>query len=470
MKLWKLTTFYTVSLLIFSGCALGTPSPKEEMLIDTTLPVVTLTEHGTFVDMKAIGFEWKSVKDPRVQGIYVYKATPDEEKGLGSLEHYKTIKGRFSTHYIDFDVKPSTTYRYSFKTFSADAESKESKVVTVASQKVLDSVSWIHSETGMPRTAKIIWRPHSNEIVESYILERSTLENEDWKELDEIEGRLNAEYIDKELKDNYVYKYRLRAKTYNDIISSPSDVVKVITKALPLSIDNIQATNNLPKKIKVTWSPSTAKDFELYNVYRAENMDGTYTLVATLHNPIFEDEAIEKDGQSYFYRVSAVDKDGLESEHDTLSIQGMSLIKLNPPAIFNATLVDNKIEIVWGRVDPRTRSYIIRRTQQKGWFDKTVEEYKNITNKRFVDNRIIDNATYTYMIYAVDENGIVSNPSIEINLTTKESDKIVDAAQAPVDTAQSPVDANPNAAKVTMPRNDTAAVVAPIEDLDMSGL
>lgn len=463
MKLWKLTAFYTVSILIISGCGLGSPSPKEETVIDSTLPVITLSKHGTFVDMKAIGFEWKSIKDPRVQGVYVYKATPDEEKGLGSVEYYKTLEGRFSTHYIDSDVKPNQTYRYSFKTFSKDAESKESKLITIASRKTLGSVSWIHSEMGMPRTAKIIWRPHVNEIVESYIVERNTLEDEEWDELAEVEGRLNAEYIDKDLKDNYVYRYRIRAKTYNDIVSTPSDIVKVITKALPLGVSNIQATNNLPKMIKVTWTPSTAKDFNLYNVYRAEKIDGDYKLVATLHNPVYEDKDIKKDGKSYFYRVSVVDTDGLESEYDSISMQGISLQKLNAPVIFNASLENHKIEIVWGRSDSRTRSYIIRRTQQKGWFEKTVEEYKNLTNKRFIDNRIIDNATYTYVIYAVDENGIVSKPSVEINLTTKESDKIVDAAQAPVN-------ANPNATKTTSNRNEVSGVVAPTEELDMSGL
>ncbi len=461
MNLWKVTTFYTVSILIFSGCISSTPTPKEETTIDSTLPVLTLTKHGTFVDMKAIGFEWKSITDPRVEGIYVYKASPDKEKGLGNVEYFKTLKGRFSTHYIDSDVVPNTTYRYSFKTFSKDAESKESKVITISSKKILDSVSWIHSETGMPRTAKIIWRPHSNEIVESYILERNTLEDEEWEELAEIDGRLSAEYIDENLKDNYVYKYRLRAKTYNDIISSPSATVKVITKALPMGVSGIVATTNLPKKIKVTWDASSAKDFDLYYVYRAKKIDGKYELVATLHNPVFEDENIQEDGKSYFYRVSVVDKDGLESEHEAVSVQGMSLIKLHPPAVFNASLDANKIEIVWGRTDPRTRSYIIRRTQQKGWFDKTVEEYKNLTDKRFVDNHIVDNATYTYVIYAVDENGIVSKPSIEINLKTKESDTVIDAQKAPVDE-------NPNANKVS--QKNTSGVVTATEDLDMSGL
>ncbi len=462
MNLYKSIILYTVSILLFSGCV-RSPSPKEETAIDATLPIVTLTQHGTVVDMTAIGFEWKSITDPRVQGIYIYKASPDGDKGLGSLEYYTTIKGRFSTHYVDSDVQPSSTYHYAFKTFSKDAEGKSSKLIIVTSKKVLESVSWIHAQTGMPRSAKIIWRPHNNEIVESYIIERSTLEDEDWEKLATVEGRLSAEYIDQDLKDNYVYKYRIRAKTYNGIISSPSATVKVVTKALPLGVSNIQASNNLAKKIKVTWSPTTAKDFDLYYVYRAAKLDGQYKLVATLHNPVYMDEDIKQDGKSYFYRVSVVDKDGLESEHDAVSVQGMSLVKLNPPAVFNASLDGNKIEIVWGRSDPRTKSYIIRRTQKQGWFDKKVEEYKNLTQRRFIDNRIVDNATYTYVIYAVDANGIVSEPSIEIKLKTKESDKLIDAEQTPVD-------ANPNAGKVSSQQSTTSSVVAPTEDLDMSGL
>ena len=462
MNIYKSILLFAASMLLFSGCA-GSPKPKEETTIDATLPVVTLTQHGVVVDMKAIGFEWKSITDPRVQGIYIYKASPDGEKGLGSLEYYTTIKGRFSTHYIDSDVEPSSTYNYSFKTFSKDAEGKASKLIVVTSKKVLASVSWIHAQTGMPRSAKIIWRPHNNEIVESYIIERSTLEDEEWEELASVEGRLSAEYIDRDLKDNYVYKYRIRAKTYNGIVSTPSAVVKVVTKALPLGVTNIQASNNLAKKIKVTWNPSKAKDFDLYYVYRAAKLDGAYKLVATLHNPVYVDEDIKKDGESHFYRVSVVDKDGLESEHDAVSVQGMSLIKLNPPAIFNASLDGNKIEIVWGRSDPRTKSYIIRRTQKQGWFDTKVEEYKNLTKTHFIDDRIVDNATYTYVIYAVDKNGIVSKPSIEIKLKTKESDKIIDPQQAPVD-------ANPNAGKVVSHQSSGSSVVAPTEDLDMSGL
>ena len=71
MKLWTLSTFCAASLLVLSGCGGVTPKPKEEVVIDSTLPMVTLTKNGTVVDMKAIAFEWKSITDHRVKGIYI---------------------------------------------------------------------------------------------------------------------------------------------------------------------------------------------------------------------------------------------------------------------------------------------------------------------------------------------------------------------------------------------------------------
>ncbi|MCD6433890.1 MAG: hypothetical protein J7L21_07595, partial [Sulfurimonas sp.] len=77
MKLWTLSTLCTVSLLIFSGCTATTPTPKKEAVVDSTLPIVELTQNGIFVDMNAVAFEWKSIKDPRVKGLYIYKQIAD---------------------------------------------------------------------------------------------------------------------------------------------------------------------------------------------------------------------------------------------------------------------------------------------------------------------------------------------------------------------------------------------------------
>jgi len=459
MKLWTLSTFCAASLLVLSGCGGATPKPKEEVVIDATLPMVTLTKNGTVVDMNAIAFEWKSITDPRVKGIYIYKKNSDTKETKGELAYYKTIESRFTTHYVDINVVPDTKYSYAFKTFAKESEGVQSRVIVLNSLPVLESVSWIHSITDMPRSAKVIWRPHSNQKVKSYIIERKTLEDEKWSKLAVVEGRLNAEYIDLDLKDNFVYNYRVRVYTYDDITSSPSQIVKVITKALPKGISEITTTKNLPKKIKINWEKSKAKDFNLYYVYRSESVDGSYDLIATLHNNKLEDK-IDEDGKSYFYRVSVVDKDGLESKHEKLSIQGMTLPKPETPDVVKAKEIGKNIEITWSSADSRIKTFTVIKTHKKSWVDKVTEDFEGVKGKKFVDKEILPDSEYTYVIYGVDKYGIKSEPSIEIKIKTKESDKIIPAKKEAI--KEEIVDA-PVQEEV-----ETKETISPVQDLDLN--
>lgn len=415
MKFWILTTFYAVSILIFSGCG-AAPKPQKEPLIDSTLPKVVLTEHGVVIDSNAVAFEWKPIIDQRVEGIFVYKVLLGVNKK--DVDYYDTIKNRFVTHYVDSDITPDTKYAYYFKTYTDEAESISSKTTVLNSLPIIDSVSWIHSVQNMPRSAKIIWRPHTNEKVKAYIIERRTLQEAAWEEIARVGKRLSAEYIDEDLKDKYVYKYRVRALTYDDMISTPSQIVKVVTKALPKEVANITASRDLPKKIVIKWDATKTKDFSHYNLYRSQSSDSAYDVVAKLKNNYYTDE-INEDAKQYFYRVSVVDKDELESKHDTSSIQGLTLSKPNAPSLVEVKYENNKVKIVWNKVDPRTRTYTLSKRHKNGWFDEVLEDYESITSQSYIDNKIEPNQTYYYKIYAVDKNDIKSKPSIEVKFTSE---------------------------------------------------
>ena len=461
MKLWTLSTFCAASLLIFSGCVGSTPTPKEEIVIDESYPVVTLTKNGIIPDMTSIAFEWESIKDPRIEGIYIYKSYPDDQAQQGELKYYKTINSRFQTHFLDKDIKPATQYTYAFKTFSKDAEGKQSRVIVVNSLPVLKSVSWVYSITDMPRVAKIIWRPHANQKVKSYIIERKTLEKDEWEELATIDGRLNAEYIDTDLKDDYVYKYRIRVVTYDGLVSAPSEEVKVVTKALPKGVKDIRATRDLPKMIKIDWEKSMIKDFDHYNLYRSDELDGSYELIATLFNPTFTDK-IEEDGKSYFYRVSVLDKDGLESKYKKISIQGTTLVKPATPGVVQAKLINNsKVELKWSSKDPRVKSFTVTKTEQEGWLNSVSQDIEGITGNKFMDLEIKPDTKYTYVVYGVDANGIKSEPSIEVELKTQESQQLVEVKES----------APQKEVKVTQTTKEVSTeTVAPVDDLDLNGL
>jgi len=462
MKLLTLTTSLTLFLLILSGCG-GTPTPAapESVVVDKSLPVVQLTRNGKIVGMKSVAFEWSSIQNTDVKGIYVYKKSPQLE-GVSKLEYYTTINSRFHTHYLDSNVEPDTLYTYTFKTFSEKGEGRESREIVVNTLPVLASVSWIHSITGMPRVAKIIWRPHSNQQVKAYEMERKTLKENKWEKIGTIQGRLNAEFIDEELNDNFVYMYRLRAITYDGITSTPSKIVKVVTKALPIGITNIKASRNIANRIELSWNASKEKDFTRYYLYRAEKIDGNYILIAKLHNNKFSDK-VDENGKSYFYRVSAVDKDGLESIYDKISIQGMTLGQPAAPAVVQAKLQKNKIVIKWSKTDPRSVSYIVTKKHKKGWFDEIVEDFDGIRGTEFIDKKIEPNSTYTYTIFSLDKYSIKSKASVKVTIVTPESTDII-ASPSEVESI-APVNA-PVVSKTVVAED----IIAPSEDLDLSGL
>ncbi len=389
MKLWILNTFCAASLLILSGCT-AKPVPNKEAVIDSTLPIIELTKNGVIVDTNAVAFEWGSITDQRVKGIYIYKQSP--ESAENKLDYYDTIGSRFATHYTDTNILPDTRYKYAFKTFSKEAESKQSKSRVLNSLPVIDSVAWIQSIQDMPRSAKIIWRPHTNQKVKTYIIERKSIEDDDWIQIATVEGRLNAEFIDMDLKDKFTYKYRVRVLTFDDITSVPSQIVKVVTKALPAAVTDITATKDLPKKIDLLWAKSKTPDFSHYNVYRSESLNGSYDLIGKIYNNHFSDK-IQEDGKQYFYKISVVDKDDLESKFIQEPIYGSTLIKPTAPSSVELKFVNNKVELTWSNSDDRTKSYIVEKRYKKGWFEEITDSYKVSTTK-YVDSSLLADTEY----------------------------------------------------------------------------
>jgi len=460
MKLSTLSILCTASLLFLSGCVSLTPQPEKKAIVDTSLPVITLTKHGIMRDMKTIAFEWKSIQDPRVKTISIYKRD-FADKDDRNIAYFATIDNRFQTHFVDTDVQPARKYAYAFEVNSQDAKGKRTKIFVVNTLPVLQSVAWIHSIQGLPRMAKIIWRPHASERVEKYIIERKTYSDDSWHTIATLKGRLNAEYIDKNLKDDHIYLYRVRVATYDGIISTPSEVVKVVTKALPKSVTHIEATKNLPRKIDISWEKSNAKDFARYYLYRSDSIDGGYELIAKLYNNRFEDR-IDEDGKAYFYRVSVIDKDGLESENKADTVMGMTLGKPLAPIAVEVMPLSDKVILTWSSNDARAKYYKVVRKQKVGWFKENIKSYNHINGNKFIDTDIQPNSSYSYSVYAVDANGIVSKPSAEVKIITSE-------ATIPQKSIKSvPQVAHKIVEKPIQKDMPTQEIISPVQDLEIN--
>ena len=402
----------SLALILFSGCT-SQPAPQKTVTIDSTLPTPSM--NGFIADITSAAFEWKPVEDPRVTGLYVYRNTPGAEDQ--KLQRIATIDSRFSTHYVDNDLKPATQYQYRFSTFTkAETESVGSETIIVATQPMIAPISFFQSVGNMPRSAKLLWRPHPNGKISGYVIERQDANDQKWNVVSTITGRLNAEFIDRDLKDGQVYFYRIKAITFDKLVTDPSEVSKVVTKPLPPEIKNITATNNIPRAIDLTWEPSTLSDFSHYNIYRSSTPTGTFDYHVKIETTSFTDK-ITEDGKFYFYKITAVDKDGLESPLSPVAVQGSTLQKPHTPIAYEGKVTNKVAELQWTNNDPRTVSYTVVKTTKTSWISRESIDINNITGTNFRDTDIKPDTSYTYEIMSVDKDGIRSLPTQAIELS-----------------------------------------------------
>jgi len=411
MKKYILLSLISFLILFVSGCA-KQPKVTQKLKINPNLPKVQNIK--VIPDIESVAFEWTPVYDSRVKGYYLYRSS-----STSKLKRVAVIKDRFSSHYIDKKLKPNTLYFYKISTYDENGyESLPSDTVKIKTLPLIKSVSFIEAISNLPRRAKIIWRPHPNPRVSEYIIERSEPENQDWKKIATVKGRLQAEYIDKNLKDSHLYFYRVRVKTFDGIVSHPSRVVKVFTKPKPKMVKNLKATTNLPKKIVLTWSSNKEKDIEHYNIYRSSVSKLLFTLHAKSKETKYID-FINEDGVVKFYKVTAVDKDGLESFKQDIPAMGSTLPKPQSPIIISSDVTDNGFIIKWFSKDGRAVEFMVIKTEKSGAFDSKEYRYTNIKDNTFIDRSIIPNIKYTYKVYAIDKYGLVSKPSKKIEIILK---------------------------------------------------
>ncbi|MFL1706321.1 hypothetical protein ACHJH3_04895 [Campylobacter sp. MOP7] len=398
MKKLILKGSLTLLAVVISGCV----SPSTPTQVNASLP--TIQNLKTISDMTEIGFEWTPTPSPEVAGYYLYRSNPNENNG--KMKVVADIKDRFASHHVDSNLAPETTYSYEMRTYNANKQISNSGVMISASTKALmDSVPFVRALTNLPERVKLIWRPHPDLRVASYIVEKAGIGKENWRQIAEVKGRLNAEYIDDSVKSGRAYKYRVFVKTSTGTISKPSAIVDSTTKPLPSTVTNIQASNNTPKKIILTWDSVASDDFGYYKIYSASNKFLPYTYLAKTKTNSYED-LINENGATRYYKITIVDKDGLESKRPEEAVVGSTLAAMEAPVVTSIVADSSAVKLQWSSSE-KARSYTVIR--EGG--DNGEQKFTNITGNEFIDTNVAYGLKYTYRVIAVDEYGINSDES-----------------------------------------------------------
>ena len=375
---------------------------------DLTLPEMGEVQY--LVDIDSIAFEWKSfANSPEVAGYNIYRKTLAEQ----NYTLIDSLNSRFTTHYVDSPLTPSTTYLYRF---AAKNTSGAAGVATQPLQITTQNFApptHVQAVGNYPRKVKILWRPHKDLRTQGYIIQRA--EGKDFVEVARITNRLQVEYLDTNLKDSTEYFYRVFAYIASDIHSTPSPVVSARTKPIPTMPQGVFASFDLPKKITIRWQKSPQNDIASYEVSRTilggissevlANVPATQTSYT---------DTSEIDGVRYGYYVVAIDKDGLRSERQKSAIEGSTLAAPAAPTIQSIGTEKGSVILRWVG-DSRSVQYTINK-QQSSFFGKK-ERYISIPYTYFYDHEVAPGEQYLYNVIAIDKFGLQSSPSETVSIT-----------------------------------------------------
>lgn len=405
-SLWaKILLFFT--LVFFSACSSSnlnfgsTPSINPNITPPSNI--------RTLSDVNTIAFEWNLIQNPEIAGYYIYRKKPSEQ----SFSKIATLDSRFITHYADNKLESNTEYFYQFASFDAQKNISQFSAPISVKTQFIEAINYIEAISNYPRKVKIIWNPHQDTRVIGYVIEKKKT-NGQWSELANINSRLLVEYLDTGLEDNTSYEYRVFAYNANKTYSLPSKSVKATTKPKPTLISNFTATTNVPKQIMLKWDLHPNPEVTQYTLFRSNFESSFFNKLATLPNSTNSyQDAIKDDGKQYYYKITATDKDGIESL-EVGPIMGMTLGIPSTPVITYAQIEGNSAVLRWMPQDDRATEYIVYKKDSR-FFGETLR-YNKVLTPEFIDREVTPGEKYYYRVSAVDANGLESKQTQEIML------------------------------------------------------
>lgn len=402
MRRFHLSICLASLTLLFSACSVAELTTPKQTQLNESLPKVQSLK--SISDLSNVAFEWEPLYSENIQGFYLYRSSEKEPQ----MKLVATIKDKFQTHYVDTKLESGTKYQYMMKTFNEQGHfSEEGQVIEIATQPRPEPLAFVQAIINLPGRIKLIWRPHTDLRVNAYIIEKKKVEDKKFAKIGEVKNRLSAEFID-EVKANENFLYRVSALTFDGIQSEPSEVLNSTSKALPPEITHLSASNDLNGKIMLSWDAPVYEDFSYFKIYATSSSFLPFTLLAKTDKNSYED-IVQGAGESKQYKITMVDKDGLESLMPKKGVEGKTLGLPASPSIILAQITNEGIVLEWVDNDNRAVEYEVKRY---GGDQNAI--FKGIKEKRLRDIKALAGVEYSYEVIGIDELGQRSAPSSKV--------------------------------------------------------
>ena len=347
------------------------------------LPPAAPTVTMTYSDSGKPKLTWKAVS-----GATSYRVFRSESRGSG----YSLLGTTTATSYTNTGAAVGKTYYYRVKAVNSVGTSGYSNIVSGKAKTAAPaapSVTAGNSSTGKPQ---LTWKAVSGAV--KYEVYRSTRQNSGYSLLGTT---TSTSYVNTGASTGTTYYYRVKAVNRDGMASGYSNIVSGKAKAAAPAAPSVTAGNSSTGKPRLTWKAVSGA--VSYRIYRSESRGTGYSLLGTTSSTSYVNTGAAA-GKTYYYRVKAVNRDGMASAYSNI-VSGKATL---PAPVLNIGLSvsSGKPMLAWDAV-PGATSYRIYRSTSRGTGYSLLA---TTTSTSYVNTSAAKGTTYYYRVKACNAAGL----------------------------------------------------------------
>lgn len=342
-------------------------------------PAAPLKPAAVSDEVRCVPLTWQASPESDVIRYDIYQARAAE----GPFVKIGEVTGRTVTQYTDGGGNPGSledegTYFYRVRAVNGvTAESADSETVRALTRAVPPEVQQVTTVSARPREVPVSWVASPDTAVVGYEVWRSTAGADDWAQIARLSRRDITSFLDRGgekdntqlglLTDGTEYQYKVIAFNTGSVRSSASGSVLAKTKVIPVPPAGLVVTTNLALAVRLTWKPNPERDVNGYLIESSKRPEDGFRKLAVVHADggaaLTTDELDLAPAQIRYYRVKALDKEGLESAWSEVA-EGRSKALPDAPEALAAQPDGGAIRLTW---QPSKQADV---TQYKVWIKK----------------------------------------------------------------------------------------------------
>ncbi len=384
-----------------------------------TIPVVgSVSAQGDMI--REIRLSWGPIDSPVIKGYWIYRSAA-ENKDFAKIKKVDVsdTRGGKIVDYADKDRLGDKT-RYFYRVTAVDIQDTEtspSMTVAAVTKGKPPTPQGLKAQNGLVKKVELTWKESPFDEVEGYNLYWSKEKVGKYLLLKRIDGRTISSYthgggnFDK-LADDGTYYYAIAAFNKVDVESDISETISATTKPRPSKPTGLKGEALKVKEAPLTWLPNPEKDIAVYQIFRGTGSEDGFSRISKVEGKTRYADKELKDGHTYKYKIRAEDKDELQSDFsEAISVETKP--KPKKPEGLAGDIVQGKVELTWQRGSESDISYYS--VYEKRFYG--LDRINTVKPNSFAEAGLAKGKSKTYVVTAVDNDGLESEPSQEVTIT-----------------------------------------------------